>query len=355
MNIMVFNVPAESVGALSVLNDFLCEVKMREDEVKWFLVLSKPNLTESSNIQIIRFPWIKKSWGHRLFFDYVIAPKLIKKFNIDKIVSFQNITIPLTSVPQILYMHNSLPFVEHKFSFLSNKRLWLYQNVMAKKIFKSIKKAKKTIVQSNWIKEVCLKRVKVPNEKLVVIPPDIKMDIKKYFSFNKKSSTTFFYPASEYEYKNHKLVIDACIKLAEENIYDYKVVFTLKGDENQHVLQLYERVNHLNLPIKFIGRLSREEVFDYYSKSILIFPSYIETFGLPLLEAKLHNSIVFSSNCFFSKEVLLNYNNAYFFDPFNPMELMQLLKKMILNEIPYLPIEETDSQKKTTIVDVIFK
>ena len=52
-----------------------------------------------------------------------------------------------------------------------------------------------------------------------------------------------------------------------------------------------------------------------------------------MLEARLMNSIVLASNCPFSTEVLENYENAFFFDPFKPSELAQLMKKVISGEI----------------------
>ena len=57
MNIMVFDVPAATVGALSILNDFYDEVKIHQDKsINWIFVLSKPNIEETENIKVLRFP-----------------------------------------------------------------------------------------------------------------------------------------------------------------------------------------------------------------------------------------------------------------------------------------------------------
>ncbi|MGB7604952.1 MAG: hypothetical protein WBL93_05690, partial [Lutisporaceae bacterium] len=176
MNIMVFNVPAETIGALSILNDFYNEIKQNKDKsINWIFVLSKPRLEETKTIKVLNFTWVKKSWFHRLYFDNIIAPKLIKKFKVDKVLSFQNVIIPNTKVEQILYMHNSLPFVDYKFKFIKNRHLWVYQNIISKKIFKSIKKANKIIVQSEWIKKACIKKIKVSSGKISVISPRVNI------------------------------------------------------------------------------------------------------------------------------------------------------------------------------------
>jgi glycosyltransferase involved in cell wall biosynthesis len=84
---------------------------------------------------------------------------------------------------------------------------------------------------------------------------------------------------------------------------------------------MYHEVQEKNLPIAFIGKITLDEVYDYYSKSILIFPSYIETFGLPMLEAKMHGSPILASDCAFSHEILDGYDRAKFFNPFKVEEL----------------------------------
>ncbi|MGB7604382.1 MAG: glycosyltransferase, partial [Lutisporaceae bacterium] len=151
---------------------------------------------------------------------------------------------------------------------------------------------------------------------------------------------TFFYPASEFEYKNHRVLIEACKKLRQEKIKDYKVKFTLKGDENDYVFKLFNDVKANNLPIEFIGSLSREKVFELYTKSVLIFPSFIETYGLPMLEAKLHKGIILASDCPFSHEILDEYENAYFFDPFDCEYLARLIKDILVNKITYFEVSD---------------
>ena len=82
-------------------------------------------------------------------------------------------------------------------------------------------------------------------------------------------------------------------------------------------------------PVEFVGNLFHEEVFKLYTKTILIFLSFIEAFGLPLLQANLHKSIIFAFNCPFSREILNGYADAYYFDPFNSYELFELFLKAI--------------------------
>jgi glycosyltransferase involved in cell wall biosynthesis len=328
MRIMVFDVPAESGGALSVLHEFYNEFKL-DQENEYIFVLSLPELKETSNIKVLRFPWIKKSWGHRIYFDHFIAPKLIKEYKVDKVISLQNIKIPHTKVYQSVFVHNALPFSEYRFSFKENRLLWVYQNIIGKNIMKSIKRADHVIVQTNWMKKKCVEQLRVKPEKIEVQPPKIDIEVKKIFKQTKESTSTFFYPASGVVFKNHKVVVDACLMLKEEGITDYKVIFTLKGNENEHIINLYNISKKNDLPIKFIGSLTREEVFDFYAKSTLIFPSYVETVGLPLIEAKLHRTPTIVANCEYSREILHNYEKVKYFDYSNSVDLAAVMKQFI--------------------------
>lgn len=329
MRIMVFDVPAESGGALSVLNDYYNE-SINNDKNKYFFVVSKPKLQETENIKILRFPWIKKSWFHRLYFEHVIAPRLIKKHEIDSVLSLQNIIIAHTNIFQTVFIHNALPFSEYKFSFRANKYLWFYQNIIGINILKSIKKADHVIVQTNWMKEKCVDKLQINGKKIEVRQPKVDIKINREFQKTKESFSTFFYPASGVVFKNHKVVVDACLELKKDGINKYSVIFTLRGDENEHIVELYNIAKENKLPIDFIGSLTRKEVFEFYSKSILIFPSYIETVGLPLLEAKLHRTPIFVSDCDFSREILFGSEKINYFNCFSSKQVSELMKDSIM-------------------------
>ncbi len=325
MRIMVFDVPAESCGALTVLNNFYNEYK-KDTKNEYIFVVSTPELQETSNIKMLRFPWIKKSWAHRIYFDHFIAPKLVKKYKIDKVLSLQNTVIPHVKVYQSVFVHNALPFSEYRFSIFNNVLLWLYQNIIGRSIFKSIKRADRVFVQTNWMKQKCISKLNINDEKVEVIQTRIQARADKAFERSKESLSTFFYPANAMPFKNHKLIVDACMRLKEEGINDYKVVFTLKGNENNNVIKLYKQVYKNNLPIKFIGSISRNKVYDFYSRSVLIFPSYIETVGLPLLEAKSHETPVIVSNSDYACEILDDYENVHYFNSFDILELTKVMK-----------------------------
>ncbi|ERJ10939.1 glycosyltransferase [Haloplasma contractile] len=328
MKIMVFDVPAESGGALTILKQYY-DAAIKDKDSEWIFVVSTPNLNEYENIKVLNYPWIKKSWFHRLYFDNFVAHKLVENYDVDEVLSLQNILVPKVKIRQTLYLHQSLPFAEKRYGVTENFKFWVYQNIISKMIFKSIRKADKVIVQSKWIIDAVIKKTRISKKKLVLKQPEIKVEIKKQYKPSKSNIKLFFYPAGSMIYKNHDAIVKACKLLHDKKINNFKVVFTLNGYENSHISSLKAFIDNENLPIDFIGMISIEKVYDFYSKSVLLFPSFIETFGLPLLEAKMHQTPIIASDCAFSREILDDYNRVEFFDPFNSVNLSEKMLTLL--------------------------
>ncbi|MEL7605902.1 MAG: glycosyltransferase [Sedimentibacter saalensis] len=330
MKIMIFDVPAENGGgALTILKHYY-EKAIEDKKNTYYFVISTPNLYETKNIIVLRYPWVKKSWFHRLVFDFFIAYKLVEKYKIEKVISLQNLIIPKVKIKQVLYLHQPLPFSEKRYKIKENFKFWLYQNVISKMIFYSINKADKVIVQTEWMKKACKSYTSI-SDKIIVEQPKLNITIKKTYKKGNDKNKIFFYPASSYIYKNHNIIVEAVELLEKYDIKSYRVIFTLSGNENNHINKLYQEIKNKNLPIDFVGKIPIEEVYDYYSKAILIFPSYIETFGLPMLEAKMHGCPIIASDCAFSHEVLDSYYNVKFFNPSNGKELFEQMKNICLD------------------------
>lgn len=328
MRLMVFDVPAESGGALTILNQYYNEA-IKDKENEWIFVVSTPLLNASDNVKVFNYPWIKKSWFHRLYFDKIVASRLVEKYEADEILSLQNVVVPKVKVKQTLYLHQPLPFVEKKYGVAEDFKFWLYQNIISKMIFKSIREADKVIVQTKWIRDAAIEKANVSKEKFILKQPELNISVKELYVLDENSDKLFFYPASGLAYKNHEVIVNACKLLKDKEISNYKVIFTLKGDESKHIRMLKQIVIDEGLPIEFIGSINIETVYEYYSKSVLIFPSYIETFGLPMLEAKMHESPILASDCAFSHEILDGYDKVCYFDPFTHKELLDLMELMI--------------------------
>ena len=113
-------------------------------------------------------------------------------------------------------------------------------------------------------------------------------------------------------------------------------MLTISGLENKYAAQLRKNIENSNVNIELIGFITREEVLKLYSETILLFPSYVESHPMPLKEAQVSGSIILASNCSFSTEILGDYPNSVFFDPFAHQELFEAMKIIIEDRFEYV-------------------
>lgn len=313
--VMIYDVHASESGALAILDDLYRQIRAYSDKsVKWVFVVSTPQYEETENIIVCRFPWVKKNWGYRYYFDTVTTRSILKQYKPDKVFSLQNKGIPFYHKEQLVYLH--LPFVltDHIFNIRKDgKKLWLYQNVVSKSIFRSLRKVDYTIVQTHWMKDALVRKARVNEDKVIILEPDISTNNIGVYLDSGQNRRTFFYPATAFSYKNHITLLKALKYAQTKGLKDYSLTLTIRADESDltRMLAAYARDN--NLKVLFGGQMSREKVFDMYTSSILLFPSYVESFGLPLLEARLSGTYIVASDCPFSREILNGYDKAFYF------------------------------------------
>ncbi|PEJ25953.1 glycosyltransferase [Peribacillus butanolivorans] len=324
MRIVVNDIAASSGGALTVLKSFYNHVKSSKKGMKheWIFLLNADFLEETDNIKIIVINDVKKNWINRLRFDLINGKKIISELKPDIVFSLQNTITFRLKCPQVLYLHQSIPFQKVKsFSFIKaeERKLAVYQYLIGTIIKQSIKKADKTIVQTKWMKDSVVNAINISSNNIINISPN-QDDYSKFKREGVFNSRSFFYPASNELYKNHECIYNACEILSNIGVEKYKVSLTI------------EEVRSTN-NISCIGTLTFQQVLEEYNVSTLIFPSYIETLGLPLIEARQMGTIILASDCAFSREALEGYENAYFFDPFKPYELANLMQKVIEHQI----------------------
>lgn len=343
MRIVVNDIAASTGGAMTVLRDFYRCVCENDTENQWVFLLGDRYFEETDNVKIIPMPDIKKSGLKKVLFDFFTGRKFIASLKPDVVFSMQNIITFGLKVPQVTYIHQSIPFQTIKtFSFLkgSERKLAVIQHWIGGIIKSSAKKSDRVIVQTQWMKEAVCKQCRLSPERVSVVMPQVKPFV--YDEAAQWDAKSFFYPTALGIYKNNAAVFAACEQLAQKGL-DCNVTLTLPEEKSRG-------------QVTCVGRLPYEEVVAHYRSSTLLFPSYIETFGYPLAEARQAGTVVLASDTAFSREVLDGYENAYFFDPFKPQELTALMERVIggdivRQDVSAAPVVQKDSWAE--VADII--
>jgi len=332
MKILVTDVAAESGGALSVLKDYYERAKKNED-IEWYFVVSDQYIESTSNVHVIIDKMPKKSWIHRLVWEFVTLKKLIDDIKPDAVFSLQTITLLPGKFKLISHICQIIPFQDVKrFSyFKKDERIYaIYQNIMGLLIKHSINKSDAVICQSNTLKNAISSKMKGSNKKLYTIYPKIENNIQ-YREHNDVNRNVFFYPVSALSYKNHECLIEATNELVDEG-ENIEVIFTINPNDNSYSRKLFDLCKGYENVYKFIGYQDRTKVFDQMSKSVLVYPSLIETFGLPLLEGKINGSIILAPDLDYANEVLGHCSEVYYFNPFDSKDLKSKMKEILHGE-----------------------
>ena len=318
MRFVVVDIAASATGALTILKSLHEYVKANSPH-EWVFLLSDSYIKESENCKTILLPSYKKSRFKRVFFDLYKGGKMLNELKPDAVVNLQNTYIYHVKAPQVLYQDQPIPFQKiKKFSFFKRNELKLavYQHLIGRQIKLATKKSDVVVVQTQWMREAAIRLRKTKKASVFVVAPNVSIneaELKK-----EQRSNVFFYPASGALYKNHDCIIKAVSFLEKESL-DFVVELTISGEGSGK--------------IKYLGSISHSEVLNRLNSSTLLFPSYIETFGLPLMEARKLGSVVLAADTVFAREILDGYPNAYFFDFDAPSQLADLMRKVIAKDI----------------------
>lgn len=146
----------------------------------------------------------------------------------------------------------------------------------------------------------------------------------------------FVYVGSGESHKNHRLLIDAWILLAREGCHP-SLVLTVDAAEFPGLCDWIEAQKRIHrLRIENMGALPQSRVADLYKcSSALIYPSTLESFGLPLIEAKNAGLAVLAGELDYVRDIL---NPDETFDPNSAVSIARAVKRFRRMEEPALQI-----------------
>lgn len=338
VNIIVYNTAASGGGGITILNEHI-ERAEKDTDHQWWFIVSFQGLKDSDaeNVHILYRKELDKTgirrWVNRILFEQIKLKRIISEINPDRVLSLQNMTMPKARCPQTVYLHQSLQFAPVKFSFLKKEEraLAIRQRIICSLIRRNLKKADGIIVQTEWMREATAKWAGISAANISVQTPAVPCVPVDETMIGKRRNNAFFYPAGNGIYKNHQVIIDACKLLKKEGITEYSVEFTLNRDDNLLTKRMFEEIKREQLPISFIGYQSQKVVYSKYAEQALLFPSYIETFGLPLLEAQQFGTEVLASDCKYAREVLGEYDHCRFLKWNDAAGWAEAMRKLIFS------------------------
>ncbi|GIZ07432.1 glycosyltransferase [Flavobacterium sp. UMI-01] len=324
-------------GTLSVLKDCLhtIEHSMLPNDYDFIALVHKKDLFVDdgfNKIQFFEFPKSRKSYLYRLYYEYYYFKPFTKKHEVDFWFSLHDISPNIGSIPQAVYCHNPSPFNKVDLKNLFVQPTVFLFSLFYRYLYKiNIKKNKYVVVQQLWIKNEFARIFKLnPNKIVVAKPQEPLLAIGGKNNVRLSDDTIFIFPTFPRTFKNIEIIGEAVKILNEEGINNFSVIVTIDGSENSYSKQIFNKYRTLN-SMKFIGLQTRAKIVELYEKSdCLIFPSKLETWGLPISEYKQFLKPMLVANMSYAKETVGNYDKVKFFDPEKPNMLSKYMKQLIL-------------------------
>ncbi len=155
-----------------------------------------------------------------------------------------------------------------------------------------------------------------------------------------EGSYDFVYVASGEPHKNHDRLIKAWCLLASEGIYPTLCLTISDVDSPKLCKSINVLIETYGLKISNVGSLPHEKVLALYSMSrAAIFPSRLESFGLPLIEARNAGLPIIASELDYVRDIL---NPSQTFDPNSPISIARAVKRHLGLSEAYPPLMSSE-------------
>jgi glycosyltransferase involved in cell wall biosynthesis len=171
------------------------------------------------------------------------------------------------------------------------------------------------------------------------------------------TTTDFIYVADGLPHKNHLNLLEAWVLLAEQGSLP-KLTLTLTDRDNHLREQIQDQTRRHGLNIEICQSLSQNQIFDLYrSAKALIYPSFAESLGLPLIEATALDLPIVAAELDYVRDVC---QPSQTFDPASPRSIARAVRRFLGQDDPPQPLLSADqfilqilSQKKPSTGDAV--
>lgn len=363
MSIIIVNsTAARTSGALTILKQFISALPTNDTQNEYYIFINpQVKLKQVKNVHYIPIDTV--SWAKRIYWDEIGLRKWMKKHKLipDLFISFQNTGVKLDSnISQLIYYHQLLPLTDHKWNVLKKDgfTLFLYQKFYAFFVSRYLTPQSHIVVQIPSIKKAFCEKFNFLKEKISVIRPDTDTidykEIKDYL-FNDRF-LHFIYPATPFIYKNHIDIIKAMGILKDRGkVSNIKIHFTFNKNEAPNLLNA---ILKLNMEDNFIfeGSLPYKQLLSLYkSATALLFPSYIETFGLPLVEAANAGLPIIAMDLPYARDVIGKYEGAKFIPLHDTEALADAISDIIWHPKRFTPLAQENENNWNLFFQLIDK
>jgi glycosyltransferase involved in cell wall biosynthesis len=252
------------------------------------------------------------SVGSRILYEETVLPWRARRF--DLLYCLADLAPPVATTPTVVLFRNLNIYDHH---FYDNLRL----RTLERLVRLGMPRARRIVFPSQAAVQLIGEKIRIPADRIAVIPHGISTESFASASPSVAGDARYlFLPAPLERHKNIGVLIESVLHLQDPELQ----VWIAGGDttDPEHARELRDQVARLGLGerVRFLGPVPYAEILSYYrAAEALVFPSLIETFGHPLLEAMLAGTPIVAADILAFREVA--GDTALYFPPSDPAAL----------------------------------
>ncbi len=317
------------------VEQLILELQKIENNDRYVLFLKKNNFDDC---KITKENFLKKTTNIHWYTlkEQLSLGKIIDDQKLD-LIHFPHWNVPLNiKTPFVVTIHD-LILLEEPYSSRTttrNKLVHKIKYLAYKKVLKhAITKSKHIIAISQYTKDSILKHFpNIASEKITVIYQGVtKLNtLEEKTSEIKVPDNYLLYIGNAYPHKNLETLIKSFVDISKINPELHLVLAGKNDIFYERLNNFIKKQNTVMDKIKIIPNPTDAEIAGLYKKAeIYVFPSRIEGFGLPALEAMQFKVPVASSNTGALPEIL--QDAAIFFSPTNKEDITTKINELLNN------------------------
>lgn len=322
--VVVSGVNVVEGGPLRILHDLVHAIADGHPGVRIDVLVHRRGLIGVGRFVEHEFPHIKGSWRRRLLFEWVDSMRISRELRPDVWISAQDLTARVEAHRQFVYCHNAISFSGLPWPAVrKDPKLFIYGKLLGWAYRFGIRRNDAVIVQQAWLRDAFVRRYR-PRE-VIVAHPDTANEATAGAAPSRLPQR-FFYPTLPRVFKNVEILCSAARRIADDPAWQGELIITIDGSESTYAAELVQRYRSVR-GLRFIGLQRREQMTQHYREAdALVFPSLVETWGLPLTEAKSHGLPLVVADLPYAHETVGVCDRVRFFDPRDAAALARLLK-----------------------------
>lgn len=349
MKVVMNAVSAKMGGAVAYLKNFLPTLARMEPRDDYIVFVHSAFARDfeglSDNIRIETRPAAERGERHRLVFDQWTLRRFIKAERADAVFSTANFGILHPPAPQVTSVRNPVYFCREYYPHVRETEGRLAEMKVAMRrrhVALSCASSKVVVTPTAAMRDMLMDWKAVREDKCVVInhgfdletflamKPEADESVEKALQ-KRSGETLLFYPSLYGKHKNFNTLMRAMAAMVERGM-NVRLLLTCRIDASKDAYQRRTReimaekgvekyVTEIGpVPYKSMPRI-------YAAADVILWPTFAESFGHPLLETMASRKPIVSSGLAVNREMA--GDAAVYFDTFDPADMADKVEEVL--------------------------